>query len=219
MINITDWTSQFLQALDVHFGSRVWFAGIQGSYARCEANDTSDIDIVVILDTLNAADVDGYRNMLDTLPHRELICGFLSAKQDILNWEPADLFQFYHDTIPIRGSLDVLLTLIDDAAVVRAIKTGAGNILHGCIHNMLFERNGDVLKGLYKSASFVLQAIAYRESGTYYHRQQDLLHALSDDNRLIAKIFMDLKGGAPIHFNEMSAVLMTWAQAQLQITQ
>ena len=55
--------------------------------------------------------------MLDSLPDRELICGFLSGKEELLNWEPSDLFQFYYDTKPLKGCLDELLPLLDKAAV------------------------------------------------------------------------------------------------------
>jgi hypothetical protein len=97
--------------------------------------------------------------MLDNLPHRDLICGFLSGKNEILNWEPSDLFQFCNDTTPIKGSLDEVMAVIDESAVSRAIKIGACNIYHGCVHNMLHEKSEDILRGLYKSASFVVQAI------------------------------------------------------------
>lgn len=125
MIDITAWMKSFLQTLDETFGSRVWFVGLQGSYGRGEATEASDIDIVVILDELSAVDIQTYNTMLDVLPHREMICGFLSGKDDIMNWEPSDLFQFYYDTTPIRGSLDELLEVIDEGSVNRAIKIGA----------------------------------------------------------------------------------------------
>ena len=102
MIDINVWLNDFLQKLNDGFASRVWFVGLQGSYGRGEATETSDIDVVVILDELNASDIYTYNNMLDTLPHRELICGFVSGKNEIMNWEPSDLFQFYHDTTPIK---------------------------------------------------------------------------------------------------------------------
>ena len=139
MINIQTWLQSYLQALNEYFPNRIWFVGLQGSYARGEANTESDIDIVAILDELTAADIQRYDTMLDTLPHRALICGFLSGKEEIMNWEPADLFQFYYDTTPIIGSLDDLLSLIDDAAINRSIKTAVGNIYHGCVHNLLFD--------------------------------------------------------------------------------
>ena len=61
--------------------------GLQGSYGRGEATEASDIDIVVILDKLSADDIQTYNSMLDTLPHRDLICGFLSGRDEIMNWE------------------------------------------------------------------------------------------------------------------------------------
>ena len=94
MINITTWLDGFLKALHDTFGNRVWFVGLQGSYGRGEATETSDIDVVVILDELSVSDIGEYHAMLDTLPHRELICGFLSGKDELLGWEPSDLFSF-----------------------------------------------------------------------------------------------------------------------------
>ena len=52
MIDITAWMQTFLQILNETFRDRVWFVGLQGSYGRGEATETSDIDIVVILDKL-----------------------------------------------------------------------------------------------------------------------------------------------------------------------
>lgn len=101
MIDVSVWMNGFLQALDTWFGGRIWFVGLQGSYGRGEATEASDIDVVVILDELSAGDIQTYNEMLDTLPHRELICGFLSGKSEILNWDAADLFQFYYDTTPV----------------------------------------------------------------------------------------------------------------------
>ena len=132
MIDITAWTKNFLQTLNETFRGRVWFVGLQGSYGRDEATETSDIDIVVILDELSAMDIQTYHNMLDTMSHRELICGFLSGKKEIMNWEPSDLFQFCHDTTPIMGSLDEVMAVVDESAVNRAIKIGVCNIL--CTH-------------------------------------------------------------------------------------
>ena len=57
MIDITAWTDGFLKVVNETFGDSVWFVGLQGSYGRGEANDTSDIDIVVILDQLSVTDI------------------------------------------------------------------------------------------------------------------------------------------------------------------
>ena len=212
MIDITAWMKNFLHTLNETFRGRVWFVGLQGSYGRGEATETSDIDIVVILDQLSATDIQKYNTMLDTLPNRELICGFVSGKDELLTWEPSDLFQFYYDTTPIKGSLDELLTVIDEAAVGRTIKIGACNIYHGCVHNMLHEKSEDVLKGLYKSASFVVQAIVFKQTGKYIKHQKELLKVVSSNEQIIIETFIKLKKGETVDFNLMSEILFAWTK-------
>ena len=212
MIDITVWMSNFMQTLNKTFENRVWFVGLQGSYGRGEATETSDIDVVVILDELSAKDIQIYNDMLDTLPHRKLICGFLSGKNEIMNWEPSDLFQFCNDTTPIKGTLDEVFALIDESAVNRAIKIGACNIFHGCVHNMLHEKSEDILRSLYKSASFVVQAIVFKQTGNYIKYQEELLKFVSSDELVIVENFMILKNGGTVDFSLMSETLFDWAK-------
>lgn len=215
MMKIELWMDSFVENLRKTFGNRVCFVGLQGSYARAEATEKSDIDTVVILDTLNAADIQTYGEMLDKMEHREFICGFLSGRDELLNWEPSDLFQFYYDTKPILGSLDELLSLIDETAIERAIRIGACNIYHGCVHNMLHEKDEEMLRGLYKAASFVLQAICFKETGRYISRQTEMIPCLTADNRAIAETFLALKRGGEVRFREMSELLYNWAKKQI----
>ena len=212
MVDINIWMKDFLQRLEETFASRVWFVGLQGSYGRGEATESSDIDVVVILDELSEKDVQTYCEMLDTMPHRELICGFVSGRDEILHWEPSDLFQFYYDTTAVKGSLDDLLASIDQTAIDRAIKMGACNIYHGCVHNMLHEKSEDILKGLYKAASFVVQAILFKQTGKYIKHQRLLLQAASADERMIAGTFLKYKSGEIVDFNEASQVLFEWSK-------
>ena len=215
MINITSFIEKFLNTMDNIFGSRVWFVGLQGSYSRGEATEDSDIDMVVILDDLTADDIKIYNDMLDTLPHREHICGFLSGREELLGWEPSDLFQLYNDTTPLKGSLDEILLLIDDDAVCRAIKMGICNIYHGCVHNMLYEKSDEILKGLYKSATFVIQAIVFKQTGQYARSQKELLCVAQCDEQNIIKTFMCLKNGDNVDFDDMSESLFVWCKNKL----
>ena len=212
MVDIKIWMDKFLPKLEETFGERVRFVGLQGSYGRGEATEKSDIDTVVILDELSASDIKVYNDMLDTLPERELICGFISGRNEILNWEPSDLFQFYYDTKPIKGTLDELLDKIDTNAVEKAIKSGVCNIYHGCVHNMLYEKDEEILKGLYKSASFVVQAICFKENGKYITRQKDLLEVVSENEKIIVETFLHLKKDGAVDFDKMSETLFDWAR-------
>ena len=216
MIDIGSWTEQLLHKAEEVFGERLWFVGLQGSYARGEATETSDIDIVLILDDLSFSDIQKYNSILDGMPHRELACGFLSGKKELFNWEPSDLFQFYYDTVPLRGSLDELLGLLDVSVIDRAIKIGACNVYHGCVHNMLYEKNDEILRGLYKSAAFVAQARAFKLTGGYIKKRDELLE-LPDGE--IVKISSELKNGAKVDFAEMSNKLFEWSKRLIDETE
>jgi hypothetical protein len=207
----------FTKLLKKTFGECIYFVGLQGSYGRGEATEASDIDVVVILDKLTVDDIKIYSNMIDTLPSRELICGFLSGKDELINWEPSDLFQFYYDTTPIIGTLDELMIKIDNAAVDRAIKIAACNIYHGCVHNMLYEKSDDIVRGLYKSASFIIQTIVFKETGKYIKHQKDLLEAVRYEEKEILNDFIALKNGAMVEFNAMSEHLFNWVKKLIKI--
>jgi len=215
MIDIKNWIAEFTNKVEQTFFDRVWFIGLQGSYGREEATDTSDIDVVVILDELRMNDLKTYRDMLDTLQNRQLICGFISGKDELLNWEASDLFQFYHDTTPIKGTLDCLLEKIDKHAVMRAIKIGACNIYHACVHNFVHEKSEDILRSLYKSAAFVLQAVWFYETGKYIKSKAELQNAINPPSAVLTNA-QELKNGASVKFEEMSELLLNWATALIR---
>ena len=212
--NINTWMQGYLDELKVLFGSRLLFVGLQGSFGRGEETDGSDIDAVVILDELSASDIGTYNVMLDRMPHRERICGFLSGKKEILNWERSDLFQFYHDTTAVFGSIDFLLPLIGKEDIHRAIRIGACNIYHMCGHNMVHEKDADILKALYKSAAFTVQAIYYDQSGTYIKQKSELLPMLQAKEQKIVQTGIALKKLPNIvqtEFERYSELLFNWA--------
>ena len=211
MIDIKTWVPQFVNKVEQSFGNRIWFIGLQGSYGRNEATDASDIDVVVILDELRINDLKTYRDMLDTLPNRDLICGFISGKAELLNWEASDLFQFYYDTEPIKGNLDALLEKIDKRSVRRAIKIGACNIYHACVHNFVHEKNYDILRSLYKSAVFVIQAVWFYETGNYIKSKTELQSAIYPQSAVLDTA-QKLKCGEKVQFDAMSELLINWTK-------
>ncbi|MDE6762091.1 MAG: nucleotidyltransferase domain-containing protein [Oscillospiraceae bacterium] len=210
MIEIKKWIDNFSEVLQKTFGTHVWFVGLQGSYGRGEATEASDIDLVVILDEVSPEDIRAYSKMLDGLPNRDLVCGFFSGRDELLMWEPSDLFQFFYDTTSIQGSLDELLQYIDKSAVDRSVRIGACNIYHACVHNMLYEKSEDILRGLYKSASFTVQAVWFRQTGRYVRLQKELLDIAAPDEREIVGTFLHLKNGGAADFEKMSDMLFLW---------
>ena len=77
---------------------------------------------------------------------------------------------------------------------------------------MLYDKSEDLLRGLYKSASFIVQAITFKQTGSYINHQKELLQVLSSDERFIAETFLNLKNGETVDFNLMSETLFTWSK-------
>ena len=211
-LDLDAWLDGYLAALTEAFGSRIRFVGLQGSAARGEATEESDIDLVVIFDTADAADIEAYRAMLDRLAHRDRVCGFFAGWEELLRWEPSDLFHLCHDTVPLYGTLDEAFAQIDADAVDRAIRTGACNLYHGCVHNMLFERDTGILPELYKSAAFVIRALVFRDTGRFCSSFRELCDAAGEEERAIVSAYIGMKRGAIPDFAAASEALFAWAR-------
>lgn len=219
MVDIESWLNEFTAKMENTFKNRIEFIGLQGSYGRQEATDSSDIDVVVIFDELDMNDLKKYNDVLLTLPHRDLVCGFVSGKNELLNWEKSDLFQFYFDTKPVVGDVDYLLPLIDDESILRAIRIGACNIYHMCVHNILHEKDIGILKSLFKSASFVVQAIHYHNTHKYIKKREELLVSVSEKERKILQISSELKLIDTINktdFEQFSEQLFLWTKELIE---
>jgi predicted nucleotidyltransferase len=212
--DIDTWMEEYLEKVKSRFGSRLVFVGLQGSRGRGEATEDSDIDAVVILDRVDVQDLKAYSAVLDTLPNREMACGFISGRQELVNWEKSDLFQLYHDTTPIYGNIDFLLKTIKKEDIHRAIRIGACNIYHVCGHNMVHEKDAKMLKSLYKAASFAIQAIHYDQTGTYVKLKNELIPALRSREREILQTGIMVKtqpSAVQDEFEPLSELLFNWA--------
>lgn len=193
MINIEEWMNCYKQAMLDNFKDRILFIGLQGSYARGEATESSDIDTVVIFDYLKAEDLKKYDEVISELPYREMICGFVSGKDELVNWEKSDLFQFYYDTKPVYGNLDFIFPLIKKENVRQAVLIGVCNIYHACCHNTIHEKDFDILKALYKQAVFVLQAKYFCDTDCYIVKKSDLSDKLGAKDRHILNLYFSMK--------------------------
>lgn len=211
---IYNWLEKYAQEVAGTFGSRIWFIGIQGSYARGEATEDSDIDMVLILDKVTVSDLKIYRGMLNRLPYREKVCGFIAGKAELESWSKADLFQFCQDTMPIKGSLEGIIARLELSDVRRAVHTGACNIYHAVCHNLLYEQEKAALPPLYKSAVFVLQAEYFLRTGTYLRRKAELFPKLSEPEREILFIAIEMRkksGKIKGTLDELSERLIVWS--------
>lgn len=212
-MEIGNWMDGFAAAVRQAFGARVSCIGLQGSRARGEANEDSDIDVVVILDEWREEDWPRYEAVLDSLPERDKVCGFVSGRRELLAWEPSELFGFYYDTVPWYGDLEELKTRFHMADARRAVRMGACGIYHACAHNRLHEKDPAMLRELYKSAFFTLRADYFCRTGEFIRQKSELLPLLDGEARAILAAGM---GDADGSFAEQSQRLLEWAGSLIQ---
>lgn len=176
MTDINKWLEDIVLKLRNTFNDNLLFAGYQGSYARNEATENSDIDMVVILNHLQINDLNQYRQILQTMPDKEKACGFICGKKELQNWSKNELFQLFYDTKPIHGKLNELIPVPDRRDAGLAAKIGAQNIYHMSCHSFLYSNSQpDILRQLYKEIVFVIKAKHFYETGKYLLTTSELL--------------------------------------------
>ena len=214
-----DWAHNATDKLSTEFGSRLVFVGIQGSRARGEARDGSDIDLVVLLDHVDADDLARYHSVIQTMPHSELACGFVGSERVLAAWPRHELFQFYHDTTAIFGALpDVGPFTRGDA--LEAARIGASGVYHAACHAFVFDGDAvdDILESLFKGAFFALQALQFERTGSYPRTKAELASQLDGDEARILGIGRDWKARRPSDDSgrkQLIDLLLRWSEGIL----
>lgn len=213
MINLDLWLDKYIVAVDDAFGSRIVFIGIQGSYARGEAHEGSDIDVVLILDRLTLDDLTIYKNAIAGLEERTKICGFIGGAEELKAWDGGELFQFYHDTKALYGDLEFIAHLLTADSVKRALVTAACGIYHACAHNFVHENDPALLGSLFKTAGFALQAKYWLQTGAYISKKKDLAAKLSGSDLEVLNCLLNRQNSQPSgeDFISRSRLLLNWS--------
>ena len=215
-----EWAGIVAERLERKFGNRLTFVGLQGSRARGEAKEGSDIDLVVLFDSVDAEDLKRYRAIIQEMPQGELACGFVGSRNAIASWPRHELFQFYHDTKVIQGSLPAIKPFtIDDA--VEAARVGASGIYHAACHAYVFDSDevDGVLESLFKGAFFVLQALQFARTGEYPSTKAKLATQLEGEEAFILEIAHNWEKYRPndhIQRREVVNLLLHWAEKTIE---
>ena len=170
------------------FNDNLLFLGIQGSYGRCEAKETSDIDPVIILQQCGKDEILKYRGYIDTLPEKDILCGFVSSIDELRAWESADRAQLILDTKPVYRDLAELCPPITGDDIRRAVQQGACAIYHASSHNILHARDWSILPELYKSSRFTIRMKHYLQTGVYVSAFRELTAVVDEEEKIILEV-------------------------------
>ena len=137
MVNIDKYISELISHLKDKFESRLLYVGLQGSYLRCEATETSDIDIMVIIDELSVSDLKAYRSIIENMEHFEKSCGFICSKDDLLNWNPLEIANLLGATENYYGTLSDFTPSYNEKDIRNFIKISLNNLYHEICHGYI----------------------------------------------------------------------------------
>ncbi len=224
--DINDYCKKIKDLLLLEFGEKVCYIGLQGSYLRGEATENSDIDIVVILDTLTVEDMDLYRNILEKAGDSDRACGFICSRTDMQNWNALEICQLKYTTKDLYGVLEDFLPKWTIEDEVNYIKMSLNNLYHalchGYIHGNLDTRTDSILP-LYKSAFFILQNTYFLETYRSSEKETefvlskvDLMERLHGEDKFILETLISLIEGREVDYDDQFKLLFSWCQNRME---
>lgn len=220
MINIENYIQLLIDLLKSNFGERLLYVGLQGSYLRGEATEHSDIDIMVVIDDLQVADLDQYRTVIQTLEYADKSCGFICGKEDLANWNPLEIHHLLNSTKDYFGKLFRLVPVYNNRDIQKFVKLSVNNLYHELCHRYVHCDREDTyraLPGFYKSVFFILQNLHYLTCREWIATKADLLHRLEGKDYAVLKRSVDLSQGAEIACSESFELLFAWCQQKMKV--
>lgn len=219
MVNIESYISRLTVLLQERFGGRLLYLGLQGSYLRDEATEESDIDIVVILDRLNVADLDAYRELIQSLESYDKSCGFICGREELANWNPLEICNLLGCTKDYYGQLRDLVPNYAEQDVRNFVKMSLNNLYHELCHRYIHadrRTNEEALPFTYKGVFFILQNLHCLRSGKFLGTGKELLEVLEGSDRAVLERSMAMKRGENFDFDESYSLLFTWCREKMQ---
>jgi len=219
IISIENYLEELVRILKQEFCSRLLYVGLQGSYGRGEADDNSDIDIMVVLDDMQIADIDKYRQIILSLEHGDKSCGFICGQSELANWNACEICHLAHTTEDYFGTLTTLVPSYTMEDVRMYIKISAGNLYHAICHSYIHSpsrNNQEWLRASYKSVFFILQNVFYLRNGEFIRTQKELLSRLDEIDREVLATALLLKTQEEHDFEEAYSLLFDWCKMILQ---
>ena len=212
MIDLDSYLQALLEMCKAAFADRLLYVGLQGSYMRGEAKESSDIDVMLLLDRLSVNDMDVYREILCRVGQSEKACGFLCGAEEMKRWNPLEICHLKHTTKDLYGSLSMFLPDATRDDEINYAKLSLGNLYHELCHRYIHatrEENVLCFRATCKGLFFLIQNLHYLESGTFAVTKKELRELVSKDDRAVLAL-SELPDG--YNFDRAFSCVFTWCR-------
>lgn len=218
MFKADEYITSLIKLLKATFAERLLYVGLQGSYLRDEANEDSDIDIMVVINDLSVADLTEYKKAIYSLDGYEKSCGFICGFEELKKWNPLEICHLTHTTKDYFGELAELVPKYCEKDVRYFIKSSLGNLYHELCHRYIHsskENNIAKLSISYRSVFFILQNLYFLEKGEFIGTKNELLKVLTGKDRLVLDTAISLNNGNEFDFDKAFDLLFTWCKGTM----
>ncbi len=185
--DVHKWLELLTNKMKAEFKERLLFVGLQGSYFRGEATEESDVDVIVVLDSLSARDLKCYRDIVNSMESSEKACGFLCGKAELEAWPKQDLFHLFYDSESIYGDLSSIVRKPTDEDIRNSIRFEASSIYHAVCHRYLYSEDlkagVEKLRENYKKAFFIMQEMVFLNTHRYVNTKKEMLTYFDKETR------------------------------------
>lgn len=188
MFDINDYVQKLISQCKAAFDERLLYVGYMGSYLRGEANENSDIDVMVVIDNISISDMNTYRDIIKGLGNYDKSCGFICGKDEMKGWSPLEVCQLINTTKDVYGKLEPLLSPFTSEDEINYVKFCLGNLYHELCHRFVHssrEKNIEKFRGTCKFFFFLIQNLHYLETGNFILKKADLKNAVSQADRRV----------------------------------
>ena len=215
MFDIDRYLFELTDLLKIAYSDRLLYVGLQGSYLRGEAKESSDIDIMVVVEKLSVADLDIYRSVIKQLPDFDKSCGFICSSADLLAWNPLEICHLIHSTRDFYGELSKLVPQFDRSDVINFARISVNNLYHEVCHRYIHcsqKKNVERLPGAYRNVFFILQNLHFLETGIFIPTKNQLVDVLSGSDREILSAAINFDDVKEYDFDAFFRLIFSWCQ-------
>lgn len=216
MVCIESYTEKLIGLLKQKFAQRLVYVGLQGSYLRGEANESSDMDIMAVMEDLETQDLESYKQILVKAGDYDRSCGFLCGRAELMNWNPLEICHLTHTTKDLYGRLSDLVPDYTKDDEKNYIKLSINNLYHELCHARVHSCEAEQkarLCNCFKSLFFILQNIYYFNTGRFYQTKKELLNAaLETDQKALARA-LEIKNAEYVDLGNDFSLLFHWCKS------
>lgn len=217
--DLKQYLQSLLAACQEAFGADLLYMGLQGSWRRGEATGHSDIDVVVVLETLGIEQMRTYRRILEQVGWKEKSCGFICGRRELQNWNRLELCQLQNETQDYYGSLAPLLPPYSREDVRVYVLFNLNALYHELCHRYIHasqDENEAAFPFYAKTVFYLLQNLYWLRDGVYYQNRKELSAHLRGEDQPLFDIMEKARRGEPFSLEPAFETLFFWCQGLLQ---